>query len=56
MVKRLFKIDAEGLPDLPWMMLVTVAARKDLGESATIQEHDGGRHRQPKSYQEIISG
>lgn len=37
---RRFKIDAETLPDLPGMMLVTVEALKDLGGSATIQELD----------------
>ena len=40
MVKRRFEIDAESLPDLPGMMLVTVEALKDLGGSATIQELD----------------
>jgi restriction system protein len=37
---RQFKIDAETLPDLPGMMLVTVKALKDLGGSATIQDLD----------------
>jgi len=37
---RRFEIDAETLPDLPGMMLVTVQALKDLGGSATIQELD----------------
>lgn len=37
---RRFKIDAETLPDLPGMMLVTVEALKELGGSATIQELD----------------
>lgn len=40
MGKRRFEIDAESLPDLPRMMLVTVEALKDLGGSATIQELD----------------
>ena len=40
MVKRRFEIDAESLPDLPGMMLVTIEALKDLGGSATIQELD----------------
>jgi len=40
MVKRRFEIDAESLPYLPGMMLVTVEALKELGESATIQELD----------------
>ena len=40
MVKRRFEIDAEGLPDLPGMMLVTIEALKALGGSATIQELD----------------
>lgn len=39
-MKRRFEIDAEGLPDLPGMMLVTVEALKNLGGSATIQELD----------------
>ncbi len=39
-MKRRFEIDAESLPDLPGMMLVTVEALKDLGGSATIQELD----------------
>lgn len=37
---RRFEVDAETLPDLPGMMLVTVEALKDLGGSATIQELD----------------
>lgn len=37
---RRFTIDAETLPDLPGMMLVTVEALKELGGSATIQELD----------------
>lgn len=37
---RRFEIDAETLPDLPGMMLVTVEALKELGGSATIQELD----------------
>jgi restriction system protein len=37
---RRFEIDAETLPDLPGMMLVTAEALKDLGGSATIQELD----------------
>ena len=40
MVERRFRIDAESLPDLPGMMLVTVEALKTLGGSATIQELD----------------
>ena len=40
MVKRRFEIDADSLPALPRMMLVTIAALKDLGGSATIQELD----------------
>ena len=40
MVKRRFEIDAESLPNLPGMMLVTVEALKELGGSATIQELD----------------
>ena len=40
MVQRRFEIDANTLPDLPGMMLVTVAALKELGGSATIQELD----------------
>ena len=40
MVKRRFEIDAESLPDLPGMMLVTIDALKDLGRSATIHELD----------------
>ena len=38
--KRRFEIDAEHLPDLPGMMLVTVEALRELGGSATIQELD----------------
>lgn len=37
---RRFEIDADSLPDLPGMMLVTVEALKALGGSATIQELD----------------
>ncbi len=40
MGKRRFEIDAESLPDLPGMMLVTIEALKALGGSATIQELD----------------
>ena len=40
MMKRRFEIDAESLPDLPGMMLVTVEALKVLGGSATIRELD----------------
>ncbi len=40
MVKRRFEIDAESLPDLAGMMLVTIKALKNLGGSATIQELD----------------
>lgn len=40
MVKRRFQIDAESLPNLPGMMLVTVEALKEMGGSATIQELD----------------
>lgn len=39
-MSRRFEIDAETLPDLAGMMLVTVEALKDLGGSATIQELD----------------
>ena len=42
-VKRRFEIDAEGYPNLPGMMLVTVEALKDLGGSATVQELDERR-------------
>jgi len=35
---RTFTIEAEGLPDLPAMMLATIMALKALGGSATIQE------------------
>lgn len=37
---RRFEIDAETLPSLPGMMLVTIEALKNLGGSATIQELD----------------
>ncbi len=37
---RRFEIDADSLPDLAGMMLVTVEALNDLGGSATIQELD----------------
>ena len=40
MVSRRFVVDAESLPNLPGMMLVTVEALKELGGSATIQELD----------------
>ena len=40
MVERRFEIEAESLPHLPGMMLVTVEALKGLGGSATIQELD----------------
>jgi restriction system protein len=40
MVTRRFEIDADSLPDLPGMMLVTIEALKNLGGSATIQELD----------------
>ena len=40
MVKRRFEIDAQSLPDLPGMMLVTIEALKALDGSATIQELD----------------
>jgi len=39
-MSRRFQIDAETLPDLTGMMLVTIEALKDLGGSATIQELD----------------
>lgn len=39
-VNRRFKIEAEHLPDLPGMMLVTVEALRELGGSGTIQELD----------------
>lgn len=39
-MSRRFIVDAESLPDLPGMMLVTVEALRDLGGSATIQELD----------------
>ena len=38
MPKRHFEIDAESLPDLPGMMLVTVKALRHLGGSASIHE------------------
>ena len=40
MVMRRFVVDAESLPELPGMMLVTIKALKNLGGSATIQELD----------------
>ena len=40
MTTRRFEIDADSLPSLPGMMLVTVDALKELGGSATIQELD----------------
>lgn len=40
MMTRRFEIDADSLPDLPGMMLVTIEALRDLGGSATIQELD----------------
>ena len=40
MVTRRFEIDADSVPDLPGMMLVTIEALKNLGGSATIQELD----------------
>ena len=40
MAQRRFTVDAESLPDLPGMMLVTVEALKQLGGSATIHELD----------------
>ena len=40
MGKRRFEIDAESLPNLPGMMLVTVEALRELGGSATIHELD----------------
>ncbi|MCA0211058.1 MAG: restriction endonuclease [Proteobacteria bacterium] len=39
-MRRRFQIGADGLPDLPGMMLVTIEALRDLGGSATIQELD----------------
>jgi restriction system protein len=39
-VKRRFKIEKEGLPDLAGMMLVTVEALKEMGGSASIDELD----------------
>ncbi len=38
MRQRRFVIDAESLPDLPGMMLVTLEALRALGGSATIDE------------------
>ena len=38
MMTRRFEIDADSLPDLPGMMLVTIEALRDLGGSATIRE------------------
>ena len=40
MVMRRFVVDAESLPELPGMMLVTIKVLKNLGGSATIQELD----------------
>ena len=40
MAERRFRLDAESLPDLPGMMLVTVEALKALGGSGSIQELD----------------
>jgi restriction system protein len=40
MRQRRFRIEPEGLPDLPGMMLATVEALKRLGGSAGIQELD----------------
>ena len=40
MVKRRFEIDAESLPNLQGMMLVTVEALTEMGGSATIRELD----------------
>ena len=40
MANRRFVVDQESLPNLSGMMLVTVEALKDLGDSATIQELD----------------
>ncbi|WP_172299536.1 restriction endonuclease [Pseudoruegeria sp. HB172150] len=37
---RRFVVEAEGLPDLPGMMLVTLEALREIGGSATIQELD----------------
>ncbi|WP_247886222.1 winged helix-turn-helix domain-containing protein [Brucella intermedia] len=37
---RKFIIEADGLPDLPGMMLVVIEALKALGGSASIQELD----------------
>lgn len=39
-MERRFVIEAEGFPDLPGMMLVTIEALKAIGGSATIQELD----------------
>lgn len=40
MNERRFVVNAEGLPDLPGMMLATLDALKSIGGSATIQELD----------------
>ncbi len=40
MSKRRFVIEAEGFPDLPGMMLVTLEALRAMGGSGTIQEMD----------------
>lgn len=40
MSERNFTIEAEGLPNIPGMMLAIVEALKDIGGSATIQELD----------------
>lgn len=40
MKDRRFTIHAEGAPDLPGMMLVTIEALKEIGGSATIHELD----------------
>lgn len=39
-MSRRFEVDPEKLPDLPGMMLVTVEALRDLGDSAGIHELD----------------
>jgi restriction system protein len=39
-MNRRFTIEAEGFPDLPGMMLVSIEALKVIGGSATIQELD----------------
>ena len=39
-MERRFVIEAEGFPDLPGMMLVTIEALKSIGGSASIQELD----------------